>query len=252
MVSSWRQRNAPESVEFLGHRIDREGLHTTPQKIDTIKKAPKPRNVQEVCSFLGMVHYYGKIISNLSTLLRPLNQLLQKEKPWIWTAECDTAFYLAKEKLSTAPVLTHYDSSLPPTLAGDASAYGLEAVISHLYPDGTERPVAYASQTLTSHTSAEQNYMRSWRRKRCLWYLESRNSSFQLITDHKPLTTILMGPISMVCMTPLAAARLQRWALILASYQYEIKFRPTTSHMNADCLSRLPVSVWLSLYFCSL
>ena len=77
-----------------------------------------------------MVHYYGKFISNLSTLLRPLNQLLQKGKPWRWTAECDTAFNLAKEKLSTAPVLTHYDSSLPLTLAGDASAYGPRS--SHL------------------------------------------------------------------------------------------------------------------------
>ena len=239
-----------KSVEFLGHRIDREGLHTTPQKIEAIKKAPQPRNVQELRSFLGMVHYYGKFISNLSTLLRPLNQLLQKGKPWRWTAECDTAFNLAKEKLSTAPVLTHYDSSLPLTLAGDASAYGLGAVISHLYPDGTERPVAYASRTLTS---AEQNYAQLEKEalslifgiKKFHQYLFGR--SFQLITDHKPLTTIL-GPKNGI--PPLAAARLQRWALMLASYQYEIKFRPTTSHMNADCLSRLPVS-YSSLSDCS-
>ena len=58
---------------------------------------------------------------------------------------------------------------------------------------------------------------------------------FTLITDHKPLTTIL-GP-----KRSLAAARLQRWALILAAHSYEIKFRPTGAHGNADGLSRLPL-----------
>ena len=39
----------------------------------------------------------------------------------------------------------------------------------------------------------------------------------------------------------LAAARLQRWALILAAYSYDIEFRPTGQHGNADGLSRLPL-----------
>ena len=39
---------------------------------------------------------------------------------------------------------------------------------------------------------------------------------------------------------PLAAARLQRWALLLAAYNYQLEFRPTQSHCNADGLSRLP------------
>lgn len=48
-----------------------------------------------------------------------------------------------------------------------------------------------------------------------------------------------MGPKSTV--PTLAAARLQRWALILSSYQYEIKYRGTDAHANADALSWLPV-----------
>ncbi len=41
----------------------------------------------------------------------------------------------------------------------------------------------------------------------------------------------------------LAAARLQRWALLLSTYDYEIQFKPTESHSNADGLSRLPLPV---------
>ena len=61
---------------------------------------------------------------------------------------------------------------------------------------------------------------------------------FLLVTDHKPLTTVL-GPNSGI--PTLAAVRLQRWALLLAAYQYDIEYRSTEKHANADCLSRLPI-----------
>ena len=61
---------------------------------------------------------------------------------------------------------------------------------------------------------------------------------FTLVTDHHPLTTIF-GPRKEV--PPLAAARLQRWALLLSAYRYNIEFKPTLAHANADGLSRLPL-----------
>ena len=66
-----------ESVEYLGHKIDSRGVHTTTSKVDVIQETPVPRNTQPLCSFLGLLHYYGKFIPNLSRLLHPLNRLLQ-------------------------------------------------------------------------------------------------------------------------------------------------------------------------------
>ena len=59
---------------------------------------------------------------------------------------------------------------------------------------------------------------------------------FTLVTDHKPLLAIL-GPKKGV--PTLAAVRMQRWALILAAYQYQLQFRSTDEHKNADMPSRL-------------
>ena len=144
-----------EAVEYLGYRIDSDGLYTLDNKVTAASEAPCPKHVQELHSFLGLIHYYGKFMPNLSTLLHPLNELLKVESKWKWTAACNVAFKEAKKLLASAPVLAHYNPSLPICLAGDASAYGIGAVISHILPDGTERPVAYTSRTLIS---TEKNY----------------------------------------------------------------------------------------------
>ena len=70
--------------------------------------------------------------------MHPLNQLLGQDIRWEWTQECAKAFQQAKESLVSSQVLAHYDANLPIELAADASAYGIGAVISHIYPDGSE------------------------------------------------------------------------------------------------------------------
>ena len=230
-----------DSVEFLGHQIDAEGVHTSEKKVKAILDAPKPQNVQELRSFLGLLNYYAKFLPNLSSILHPLHALLRAGQCWKWSQACDRAFKEAKSKLTSAPVLAHYDPHLPIRLAADASPYGVGAVISHTMPDGSERPIAFASRTLTT---SERNYAQIDKEALSLvfgirkfhQYIYGRR--FTLITDHKPLTTIL-GPKQGI--PALAAARMQRWALLLAAYTYDICFRPTQSHGNADALSRLPV-----------
>ena len=229
------------SVEYLGHKIDAEGIHALPSKIDAIVRAPKPRNIQELRLFLGVLNYYGKFIPNLSTLVHPLNSLLQKSKRWVWTSHCKQTFEQAKAALSSSTALIHYDPSLPLRLAGDASAYGIGAVISHILPDGSEKPIAFASQALSG---SEKNYAQLEKEalslifgvKKFHQYLYGRK--FQLITDHKPLTTIL-GPKKGI--PSLAAACLQHWAILLSAYQYDIEFKATNDHANVDGLSRLPL-----------
>ena len=133
-------------VEYLGNRIDANGIYTAPSKLHTIQQAPSPRNITELRAFLGLLNYYGKFIPNLSTLIHPLNVLLQQGARWKWTQVCAIAFKQAKKSLSSDSVLAHYDPQLQLLLylAGDASCYGIGAVLSHRYPDGTERPITYA------------------------------------------------------------------------------------------------------------
>ena len=134
-----------------------------------------------------------------------------------------------------------YDEKRKLILACDASPYGVGAVISHVMDDGEEHPIAFASRTLTK---SERNYSQTEKEALAIIfgvrkfhkYLYGR--LFHLYTDHKPLVTIL-GPKTAV--PTLAAARMQRWAVILQAYNYQVEYRPSKEHGNADALSCLPL-----------
>lgn len=138
------------SVNYLGHKIDETGLHPLPDKVQAIQDAPAPQSVQELKSYLGLLAYYGKFLPNLSSTLFPLYRLLRKDYPWTWDMEEERAFCQSKKLLTSTQFLAHFDSTLPLTLACDASG-----VLAHKWPDGSEKPIGYASRTLSK---AEQNY----------------------------------------------------------------------------------------------
>ena len=228
------------SVEFLGYRVDREGRHPTDEKIAPIKGALSSTNVAELRSSLGLLNYYGNFIPNLSTLLQLLHELPRKGVKWAWTEESEKAFVCSKSELVTDKVLVPYDEKI---LACDASPYGVGAVISHVMDDGEERPIAFASRTLTK---SESNYLQIEKEalgivfgvRKFQRYLYGR--TFHLLTDHKQLVTIL-GPKTAV--PTLAAARMQRWAVILQAYNYQAEYPSSAEHASADALSRLPCDI---------
>ena len=67
-------------VEYLGHVIDREKLYPSAEKVKAIHKAPKPKDVSELRSFLGITNYYGRLLINLSSKLAPIYELLNKDR----------------------------------------------------------------------------------------------------------------------------------------------------------------------------
>lgn len=230
-----------DSVEYLGFRIDASGLHATAEKVKAVQDAPAPKAATEVRAFMGLVNYYGQFIENLATVAQPLYQLMKQEQQWKWTEVEQVAFDKLKKMLSSTPVLVHYDPQLPVTLACDASGVGVGAVLSHVMPDGKEQPVAFASRSLSS---AERNYSQLEREALGIivgvtkfhQYLYGRK--FTLVTDNRPLAVIL-GPKRGI--PSIAAMRLQRWAVTLAAYRYDVKVKSSEANANADCMSRLPL-----------
>ena len=226
------------SVEYLGHTLSAEGI-SKGSKVEAVLKMPPPTDVSSLKSFLGSVQFYGKFVPNLASMAEPLSRLKKKARPWKWEDEEQAAFEQLNV-LSSDQVLVHFDPNKTLVLACDASNVGIGAVLVHRSPDGSERPIANISKTLTA---AERNYSQIHKEALSIifglkkFYQYLYRSPFILVTDHKPLTA-LFGPKKG---TPLLAAnRLARWALWLNQFDYTIEYRKTADHGNADALSRLP------------
>ncbi|CAC5387068.1 unnamed protein product [Mytilus coruscus] len=216
---------APKVV-YLGHRIDQHGIYPVESKVKAITEAPEPKNISQ----------------DLSSKLAPLHELLQKQKEWKWDKPQQEAFELSKTLLKSSKVLVHYDQNKEIILSCDASLYGIGAVLSHRMEDGCDRPVGYISRMLAP---AERNYSVLEKEglaiifalKKFHQYLFERK--FTIYTDHKPLIGLFNENKSI---PPMAAVRLQRWALTLSAYEYSIMYKEGKNNANADALSRLPLT----------
>ena len=174
-------------------------------------------------------------------MLAPFYRLLKKGE---WTQEQEIAWLTSKKMLAQSDVLVHFDQTKEIILACDASPYGVGAVLSHKMEDGSERPIAFASRTLTR---SEKNYSQIEKEglvvvfgvKKFHQYLYA-SKPFQIITDHKPLLGVFKEASGTSAM---ALARIQRWSLLLGAYNYTLKHRPGACIGHADGLSRFPMQV---------
>ncbi|XP_055714804.1 uncharacterized protein LOC129808923 [Phlebotomus papatasi] len=145
------------------------------------------------------------------------------------------------EEMGSDQFLAHYDPNQSLVLAVDASPVGVGACLGHRYEDGSEKPLFYASQTLTEtqrrYTQIDKEaYAIIFGIKKFYSYLYGRH--FILITDNKPLSQI-MNPEKGI--PQYTALRMQHYSAFLKGFDFTLEHRKTQSHGNADGLSRLPL-----------
>ncbi|GJT95634.1 putative reverse transcriptase domain-containing protein, partial [Tanacetum coccineum] len=205
-----------KEVQFLGHVVNRDGIHVDPSKVESVKNWKTPESSTEIRSFLGLAGYYRRFIENFSKIAKPLTLLTQKNKTYVWGDKQDEAFRILKEKLCNAPVLALPDGPDDFVVYCDASKQGFGSVLMQ-----RGKVIAYASRQLKKH---EKNYtthdlelgavvfaLKIWRH-----YLYGTKSV--IYTDHKSLQYIFdQKDLNM---------RQRRWIELLSDYECEIKYHP--------------------------
>ncbi|KAI3443836.1 hypothetical protein Pfo_000501 [Paulownia fortunei] len=138
----------------LGHRVSSEGLEVDRAKIIAIEKLPPPINVKAIRSFLGHAGFYRRFIKDFSKIVKPLCNLLEKDRSFDFNVDCLQAFDHIKKALISAPIMVVPDWTQPFELMCDASDYAVGAVLGQR-KDKIFRAIYYASRTLDD---AQQNY----------------------------------------------------------------------------------------------
>jgi hypothetical protein len=81
-----------KEVQFLGHILSGNGLSVDLCKIHQVMEWKAPTLVSEIRSFLGLARYYHCFISDFSKIDETMTQLLEKDRKFAWTTECETTF----------------------------------------------------------------------------------------------------------------------------------------------------------------
>ncbi|QRV82439.1 Transposon Tf2-7 polyprotein [Ceratobasidium sp. AG-Ba] len=216
-----------KKVIFLGLVITPEGISMEEEKIKAIMEWGAPRKIKEVQAFLGFVNFYRRFIAEFSKIARPLHDLTKKDTKFEWTQECQQAFEEIKKRVSQDPVLIHPDPDKPFILETDASGIAIGAILS--------QRVAYLSK---SYNDAQRNYdtankellaivesLKHWR-----IYLEGTILPVTVFTDHRNLERWKNAETF--------NRRHARWHMELASFNFEIHYRPGKMSNKPDALSR--------------
>jgi hypothetical protein len=215
-----------KEVPFLGHVVSPEGIMVDASKVKGVLDWKPPMSVSEVQSFLGLVGYYQRFISNFSKITKPITELLKKWNKYVWSDACDEAFKNLKKLFTTSPVVAQPDTDKPFDVYYDASGTGLGGV---LMQEG--QMISYSSWQLRCH---EKNYptqdlelaalvmaLRTWRH-----YVHG--NVVHIYTYHKSLKYIFtQSDLNM---------RQWRWLELIKDYKLEVHYHPGKANVVADAL----------------
>ena len=227
-------------VLYLGYVLSADGIKPDKTKIEAISNAPIPTNVNALKSFLGLCVYYNRFVPNYSTILTPLYNLTQSNVNFEWNSIHDQAFNTVKEKLVNAKILDTFKPNAKLILEVDASSVGLGAVLKQCL-NGKITTIAFASKKLSQ---AEINYSQIDKEALAIIFGVKKfkdfllGTRFVINTDHKPLMHLFNPDKNIPTHTN---ARIQRWALFLSAFQFDINHVFGKNNQVADALSRLPL-----------
>ena len=221
-------------ILYLGHLITREGQYPDENKLKAIKNYPAPSNLTDVRAFVALSSFYRIYIEGFAILAKPLTDLPRKDKGFKWGETQQQTFEEMKDRLTTPPVLAHFDPTRPIQLRCDASNYGLGCILLQKHAEKW-KPIAFASRLMRG---AELNYSISDKECLCIIYATDKfrpyldGLHFEIVTDHCSLCWLN----SKRKLPP----RLLRYSLILQEFDFKITYKSGKHHQDCDALSRYP------------
>ena len=98
-------------------------------KVDAVSSWPIPMYVQEVQGFLGLANFYRRFVKGFAVIVKPLTNLMRKDKDFTWQTEEEATFNKLKEALTSAPILQVFNKDMPHEVWVDASDYAVGTML---------------------------------------------------------------------------------------------------------------------------
>ena len=112
-------------IDLHGHLFTENGLKPSPNKVKAVSECKPPKSKEKLASFLQMMVYLSRYISNFSSRSEPLRRITRKEQKFVWLQEQQLAFEDLKKAITTAPILIPYDPERRTRVICDGSSIGV-------------------------------------------------------------------------------------------------------------------------------
>ena len=96
-------------VDFNGHRVSAEGVRPLQSNVEALQRIPTPSNQRQLSRFIGVATYYAKFVNGFAALCQPFRLLLKPDSEWAWSADCQRAFEMIKQKIASPLTLRHFE-----------------------------------------------------------------------------------------------------------------------------------------------
>lgn len=229
-----------QSVHFLGHIVDKDGIRPSEEKVDVIKNFKLPSTAQELRRFMAMCNFYHRFMPHAAHHQGPLQSLISGNRkndktPVTWTPSAEAAFNQCKQDLINATYLSHPDPFAEIVLTTDASDSAVGAVLQQKI-NGHLRPLGFFSKRLSPAQIKYSTYDRELLSvelgiKHFRYMVEGRD--FEIQTDHKPLIFAFSKKHDQ------SSPRQIRQLDFISQFSTNIKYVPGDQNTAADCLSRI-------------
>ena len=147
---------ASRKVTNLEFDFSTEGIKPSEKNIVKIKDFPTPKNVKELKRFLGLSNYYRQFMNLFATVAEPLQQLLRKNKEFIWGQSQEKAFNEIKKGLMSYSVIGFPNWNKKFLIEMDGSKVAAGATLLQEGDDGQLHPLSYFS---SASDDAQKNYL---------------------------------------------------------------------------------------------
>ena len=118
-----------ESIKFLIHVIDKNGIHDDLEKTTTIFNMKLPQSFSDLRKFMGLFNQLGKFSFQIAEISQLVRELLHSNRAWIWGPDQEKSFSEIKQELTKPAVLALYNPQTGMKVSADASFFGLGAVL---------------------------------------------------------------------------------------------------------------------------
>ena len=229
---------AKSEIKFVGQIIGSGKRRADPEKVASIQGLKEPETEKQLRQISGFFGFFRDYLPNYAQRAKPLTDLTAKRIPdRIPFGEVERqALNVLKTHLchATMKPLHTIDMTRPFNLFVDASDYCVGGILTQTSGQGSEQPVAFASNKLTPTqqrwaTIEKEAYAALWSLQKCKHWLFGSKVTFQ--SDRNPITFLTDT-------TP-KSSKLMRWALALQEFDNTFKYRAGKVNEAADCLSRM-------------